>query len=93
MDDEPIDGIEALLEMVETLRTTATANEARSTLALAEARAARAEVLHLKDDLAAAQRDQQDLRSARAKLKRLERKTIWSVLSRSSLPDLSQRSS
>ncbi len=93
MDDEPIDGIEALLEMVETLRTAAAANEARSKLALAEARAARAEVLRLKDDLAAAQRDQQDLRSARARLKRLERKTIWSMLSRSSLPDLSRRSS
>ena len=84
MDDEPADGIEALLDMVETLRTAAIANEAR---------AARAEVLQLRDEVAAAERDQQDLRSARAKLRRLQRPTIWSVLSRHGLPDPGKRSS
>lgn len=46
--------------------------EAEGATARQEARLAREEVLHLRDQLVAAERDQQDLKTARARLERYQ---------------------
>ena len=53
--------------------------EARATRAETEAQAAHQEILRLRDQLAAAERDQQELRAARARLARL---TVRGLLAR-----------
>lgn len=62
---------EELAALLGSLRDHLTAVETQARTAAREAAAARAEVALLRDEVAAAERDQQDLRTMRAKLQRL----------------------
>jgi predicted nucleic acid-binding Zn-ribbon protein len=65
------DELAALREQVDALRTQLAKVEAEAAAARHEAVATRCEVLDLRDQVTAAERDQQDLRTARARLARL----------------------
>lgn len=62
----------ALRALVEALRDRIASVEVRATDAELEAHQAREEVLRLREQVAAAQRDQQDLKTARARLARVQ---------------------
>jgi predicted nucleic acid-binding Zn-ribbon protein len=75
--------LQALLEIVETLRDRIASVEARAESAEREAHHAQEEVARLRDQVAAAERDQQDLRTARARLARIQvRGLIARILNR-----------
>lgn len=65
-------GFDALQEQVDNLRGRLARLEAETSTAKREAHQAHEEVLHLRDQLAAAERDQQDLRTTRARLARIK---------------------
>lgn len=64
------DEIHALHRELDDLRGHLARVEAEMAIAKREAQHAREEVLHLRDQVVAAERDQQDLRTARARLAR-----------------------
>jgi chromosome segregation ATPase len=73
----------AMRKEIEEFRRQFETVEARAMRAENEARAAREEILGLRDQLVAAERDQQDLRTARAKLARLSvRRLLARLLNR-----------
>jgi chromosome segregation ATPase len=73
----------AMRKEIEEFRRQFETIEARAMRAENEARAAREEILGLRDQLVAAERDQQDLRTARAKLARLSvRRLLARLLNR-----------
>jgi predicted nucleic acid-binding Zn-ribbon protein len=73
----------AMRKEIEEFRRQFETIEARVMRAENEARAAREEILGLRDQLVAAERDQQDLRTARAKLARLSvRRLLARLLNR-----------
>lgn len=73
----------ALLAMVENLRDRIVSVEARAEDAEREAHQAHEEVSCLRDQVAAAERDQQDLKTARARLARIQvRGLIARILNR-----------
>ena len=84
--DEGPDDLDQLFDLVETLRKQLVTVEQVAKSAAADARSARSEVVRLRDEVAAAERDQQELRSARAKLARLSRPGLLRSLLRRSTP-------
>ena len=68
---ESADELRSLRKLVEALRNRITAVEAQAMDAEQEAHQAREEILQLRDQVAAAQRDQQDLKATRAQLARV----------------------
>ena len=77
------DELRVLRKLVEALQERTASNEEHAKTAAVEARAAHQEILGLRDQLAAAERDQQDLRTARARLVRLKsRGLLWRILNR-----------
>lgn len=74
---EKSDDLDALREEVRSLRDHLARVEAQAATAEMEALRARDEILGLRDQVAAAERDQQDLRSARAQLTRLRLRGIF----------------
>ncbi|MBV9777990.1 MAG: hypothetical protein JO143_13180 [Acetobacteraceae bacterium] len=73
---EHTEELQRLKAQMEELRDQLGRVEARSEAAEQEAHRAREEVLRLRDQVAAAERDQQDLRGARARLARLKRRGL-----------------
>ncbi|MBV9116072.1 MAG: hypothetical protein JOY63_01770 [Acetobacteraceae bacterium] len=73
---ERTEELQRLKAQMEELRDQLGRVEARSEAAEQEAHRAREEVLRLRDQVAAAERDQQDLRAARARLARLKRRGL-----------------
>ena len=67
---------QSLKTQIEELRDQLGRVEARAEAAEQEAHGAREEVLRLRDQVAAAERDQQDLRTARAGLARIRRRGL-----------------
>ena len=67
---------QSLKTQIEELRGQLGEVEARANAAEQEAHWARQEVLRLRDQVVAAERDQQDLRTARARLARLKRRGL-----------------
>lgn len=74
---EKPDDLDALREEVRSLRDHLARAEAQVVAAETEALRARDEILGLRDQVAAAERDQQDLRSVRARLTRLHLRGIF----------------
>ena len=72
----PSRGLQGLEARVEELRDQLGRVEVRAEAAEREAHRAREEVLRLRDQVAAAERDQQDLRAARARLVRIKRRGL-----------------
>ena len=68
--------LQSLKAQIEGLRDQLGRVEARAEAAEQEAHWAREEVLRLRDQVVAAERDQQDLRAARARLARLKRRGL-----------------
>jgi chromosome segregation ATPase len=68
--------LQSLKKQIEELRDQLGEVEARAKAAEHEAHRAREEVLRLRDQVVAAERDQQDLRTARARLTRLKRRGL-----------------
>jgi predicted nucleic acid-binding Zn-ribbon protein len=68
--------LQGLRRQLEELRDQLGRVEARAEAAEREAHRAREEVLGLRDQVAAAERDQQDLRAARARLARIRRRGL-----------------
>ena len=68
--------LQRLKAQIEGLRDQLGRVEARAEAAEQEAHWAREEVLRLRDQVVAAERDQQDLRAARARLARLKRRGL-----------------
>ena len=73
---EHTEELQRLKAQVEELRDQLGRVAARSEAAEQEAHGAREEVLRLRDQVVAAERDQQDLRGARARLARLKRRGL-----------------
>ena len=68
--------LQGLKTQLEELRDQLGRVEARAEAAEGEAHAAREEVLRLRDQVVAAERDQQDLKTARARLTRIRRRGL-----------------
>ena len=68
--------LQRLKTQIEELRGQLGKVEARAEAAEQEAHWAREEVLRLRDQVVAAERDQQDLRTARARLARIKRRSL-----------------
>ena len=73
---EPSEELQNLKTQIEELRDQLGRVEARAEAAEREAHGASEEVLRLRDQVAAAERDQQDLRAARAGLARIRRRGL-----------------
>lgn len=80
MADRQGSGLDELFDLVESLRQRVVQAEEGAAAASKVAQLTRQEVERLRDQVAAAERDQQDLRTARARLDRLSRRGFWQRL-------------